>query len=231
MANRSSHFIRNNKEIILDTSAAMQGNGFSIFVKENEKEIENSGKKIQVLRVVWLELIKHYNSKDKRKVKAADQAISIISGHRNVFEIEDKEDFQHKIEHAFADKEILSKLTLDKTDSSILLITNDKDLSKDAIAINSQASCKGYEISTCYVTDSGNLCPGIYSQRTKRVQIRTESIAKENVNKNIEETKEELKEEENFKILSVLLPISAFAAGVAIGKYSDTLFQHIKSVA
>lgn len=150
MINGFRYFVKNNMEIILDTSTAMHYEGFSKFVEENERDIEASGKKIQVLSAVWFELIRNYNSVDKEKAEAANQAIAILSSHRNIFKIDEgKEIFQDEIEDAFADKGILSKLTLDKTEVSILLITNDRMLSKDALEINHQASCKGYKISTC----------------------------------------------------------------------------------
>lgn len=130
MINGFRYFVKNNMEIILDTSTAMHYEGFSKFVEENERDIEASGKKIQVLSAVWFELIRNYNSVDKEKAEAANQAIAILSSHRNIFKIDEgKEIFQDEIEDAFADKEILSKLTLDKTEVSILLITNDRIIS------------------------------------------------------------------------------------------------------
>lgn len=226
MANECSNFIKNNEEIILDTSAAMHYKGFSIFVKEHEKELEYTGKKIQVVKAVWLELIRNYNSHDKEKEDAASHAISIISSHRNIFEIEDEEVFQYKMEHAFADKDILSKLTLDKTESRILLITNDRMLSKDALEINKQSSCKGFEISTCFVADNGMLFPGFASERRGRMQKEPIVQIKEVV-----KIKEVPQKESNFKISQIILPITTFATGAVLGKYGNTVFKYIKKVA
>lgn len=79
MINGFRYFVKNNMEIILDTSTAMHYEGFSKFVEENERDIEASGKKIQVLSAVWFELIRNYNSVDKEKAEAANQAIAILS--------------------------------------------------------------------------------------------------------------------------------------------------------
>ena len=95
MINGFRYFVKNNMEIILDTSTAMHYEGLSKFVEENERDIEASGKKIQVLSAVWFELIRNYNSVDKEKAEAANQAIAILSSHRNIFKIDEgKEIFQ-----------------------------------------------------------------------------------------------------------------------------------------
>lgn len=227
MINGFRYFVKNNMEIILDTSTAMHYEGFSKFVEENERDIEASGKKIQVLSAVWFELIRNYNSVDKEKAEAANQAITILSSHRNIFKIDEgKEIFQDEIEDAFADKEILSKLTLDKTEVSILLITNDRMLSKDALEINHQASCKGYKISTCYVSDKGEMLSGFGSQRENKLQKEPEVIVKEVV-KIIEVPKKE----SNLKVSQILVPVTTFMAGAAIGKYGNILFKYFKTAA
>ena len=121
---------------------------------------------------------------------------------------------------------MLSKLTLDKTEVSILLITNDRMLSKDALEINHQASCKGYKISTCYVSDKGEMLSGFGSQRENKLQKEPEVIVKEVV-KIIEVPKKE----SNLKVSQILVPVTTFMAGAAIGKYGNILFKYFKTAA
>ena len=97
MINGFRYFVKNNMEIIIDTSTAMHYEGFSNFVEETERDIVASGKKIQVLSAVWVELIRNYNSVDKEKAEAANQAIAILSSHRNIFKIDEgKKSFKTK---------------------------------------------------------------------------------------------------------------------------------------
>ena len=227
MINIDHYFVNNNAEIILDTSTAMQYESFSKFVKENERNIEASGKKIQVINAVWLELIRHYNSRNKEKAEAANQAIAIISSHRNIFKIDEGDGIsQDEMNCAFADREILSKLILDKTGESILLITNDKKLSNDALEINYQTSCRGYKISTSYLSDEGVLFSGFNSRMADKLQDEPQVIVKENV-KIIKEPSKEAK----LNAVHILVPVTTFMAGVAIGRYGNTLVKYFKTVA
>ncbi len=217
--------IFNNKQkIYLDTSAAMHYVGFKKFVKHVEPILQEAGKKIIVLKVVWLELIRNYNSSDKKKAESADQAISILSSHRQIFEIEDKEIFQYEIESAFADKVLLSSLILDKTDASILLITNDRMLSKDALEINHQSSCHGYKISSCFIDDNGELLPGYAPENMEKPESKV--VVKEIVkvvNMPVEKKKS--------WVTKATIPIGTLFAGYVIGKYSDKIVTIFKRVA
>lgn len=222
--NKNIVYIETREKIYLDTSAAMHYVGFKKFVDQIKCTLIDSGKKIIVLKVVWLELIRNYNSSEKRKANSANQAISIISRHRDIFEIEDEEVFQYEMEHAFADKVLLSSLILERTNASILLITNDRMLSKDAMDINHQSSCRGREICTCFIADDGNLLPG-YNE-TVEENIEPKVIIKEVVR----EVDIPVEKEESW-IFKVLIPIGTLFAGVAIGKYSDQIIKIVKSVA
>ncbi len=216
--------VNEQQKIYLDTSAAMNFVGFKKFVKQAEKSLRDAEKKIIVLKVVWLELIRNYNSTNKDKAEAANQAISILSSHRDIFEIEDEEIFQYEMESAFADKVLLSSIILDRTDASILLITNDRMLSKDALEINHQSSCRGHKITTGYIDNNGDLLPGYASEMVE--DIEPEIVVKE-VIKVVKVPSE--KEEDWFA--KIAIPVGTLVAGLFIGKYSDKIVNVIKSVA
>lgn len=217
----SIDYISRRNKIYLDTSAAMHYRGFEKFVKQNEKTFVDMKKKIIIVKPVWLELIKLYNSSDKRKSEAASCAISIISSHRNIFDIEDEKVFQYEMENAFADKVLLSNIILDKTDSSILLITNDRMLSKDALEINCQASCRGYRISTCFISEDGELYQGYNSDKYLNLEETCE--VDEKVNKGIEITNKDKSD-----IVDLILPIGTLFIGMAIGKHGDKIINYVK---
>lgn len=217
--------VNEQQKIYLDTSAAMHFAGFKKFVKQVEKTLRDAEKKIIVLKVVWLELIRNYNSTDKEKAEAANQAISILSSHRDIFEIEDEEIFQYEMESAFADKVLLSSIILDRTDVSVLLITNDRMLSKDALDINHQSSCRGHKITTCYIDKNGDLLPGFASE-TAESDTESNVVVKEIVK--LVEVPAEKKDDWFTKIA---IPVGSLVAGLVIGKYTDKIVNVIKGAA
>lgn len=221
--NENQEFLMSKNTIYLDTSAAMHFSGFGMFVQQIENALVSANKKIKVLKVVWLELIRNYNSKNKQKAEAANQAISIISNHRNIFDIEESEIFQYEMEHAFADKVLLSSIMLEKTDSSILLITNDKMLSKDALEINHQSSCRGYKVSTCYITESGSLQPGFSKKEDNKSDCKFEE-PENRVVKNENEPSEK-------KWETLVIPMGTLLVGFAIGRYGNQFIKYVKSIA
>lgn len=81
--------------------------------------------------------------------------------------------------NVLADKVLLSSIILEKTDASILLITNDRMLSKDALGINHQSSCRGHRAETCFIADSGKLKPGFNSWHEEEVEEEPEVKIKE----------------------------------------------------
>lgn len=207
-------------KIIIDTSAAMHYWALKKFITDSENLLIKAGKKIFVPKVVWMELVRAYNSRDKEKVERSENAISLISAHRNIFEIEDERFFQDEMDMCFADQVLLSNLILDKTDSKILFITNDKMLSRDANEINHQASCKGYKIETCYIANSGMLKPGYKDLRNEPIVEKVEVI-------------KYIKEPEESKLKSGLLTFGkytlALLSGIIIGSYGkDFIINVIK---
>lgn len=191
-------------KIIIDTSAAMHYWALRKFISDSECSLVDAGKKIFVPKVVWMELVRAYNSHNKEKIERSENAISLISAHRNIFEIEDERFFQDEMDLCFADPVLLSNLILDKTDSKILFITNDRMLSRDANEINHQASCRGHKIETCYLTDSGLLKPGYKDMHNEPVVEKVEVI------KYIKSPEEDKKE-------SILLTFGKYALAVISG--------------
>lgn len=163
-------------KIIIDTSAAMHYWALDKFISDSESSLLCAKKKVFVPKVVWMELVRAYNSRNKEKVERAENAISLLSSHRNIFEIEDEQFFQDEMDLCFADQVLLSNLILDKTDLKILFITNDRMLSRDANEINHQASCRGHKIDTCYISNSGELKPGYRDLRHEPIIEKVEVI-------------------------------------------------------
>ena len=55
--------------IIIDTSAAMHYWALKKFISDSEKSLLSEGKKVFVPKVVWMELVRAYNSNDPEKIK------------------------------------------------------------------------------------------------------------------------------------------------------------------
>lgn len=206
-------------KIIIDTSAAMHYWALEKFILDSEDLLLHLQKKVFVPKVVWMELVRAYNSHDQEKIERSENAISLISSHRNIFEIEDEQFFQDEMDLCFADQVLLSNLILDKTDSKILFITNDRMLSRDTNEINYQASCKGHKIDTCYISNSGALKPGYKSYKNEPIIEKVEVI------KYIEVP------EEN-KPASMLWSVGKYAAavisGYLLGSYGKEVLNYAK---
>ena len=81
----------------------------------------------------------------------------MLALNKSVFQVDSAPLTDDEIAHAFADAQLLSELTLHKSDCHQLLITNDRKLSCDAFELNQQQSCKGRRILVCYVNGWGEL--------------------------------------------------------------------------
>lgn len=218
MEHISKDTLKDYDKIIIDTSAAMHYWALKKFISDSENLLINASKKIFVPKVVWMELVRAYNSRDKEKVERSENAISLISAHRNIFEIEDERFFQDEMDLCFADQVLLSNLILDKTDSKILFITNDRMLSRDANEINHQASCKGYKIETCYIANSGMLKPGYKDLHNEPIVEKVEVI-------------KYIREPEESKKKSSLLTFGKYTlavlSGIFIGSYGKDFINNV----
>lgn len=142
--------------ILVDTSTLMT-HGFHQFINDNKERLLLGGKRIIVPKSVYTEIARLLDSGESEKSVAAMSAVELLALNRNIFQVESAPLTEEEIAHAFADAQLLSELTLHKSDYHQLLITNDRKLSCDAFDLNQQQSCKGRRILVCYVNWCGEL--------------------------------------------------------------------------
>jgi rRNA-processing protein FCF1 len=143
-------------KILVDTSTLMTFS-FQQFIRTNKALLISYQKKIVVPKAVYTELARHVESSDPEKSKLAMESIELLTLNMEIFQIEDMSLTAEEVAHAFADAELLSELTLHRSDYSQLLITNDRRLSCDAFDLNQLESCRGRKIFVCYINWCGEL--------------------------------------------------------------------------
>lgn len=166
------------ERIVIDTSALMD-DGFLAFI-QNDREILCDGqKKIVVPVEVYAELTRHLLSNDNKKCSEAQRAVEIIKQNRDIFDVEAKRLTDEDLSYAFADRQILSELTLHKSDYNQLLISNDKGLTSDAFDLNQLKSYKGGRVFVCHINCNGEMhqCECVRSEQNKynRLEENTSS--------------------------------------------------------
>lgn len=144
------------ERILVDTSTLMT-NGFQQFINNNKKRILAEGKKIIIPKAVYTELARHMGSEDSDKCKYAMAAVDLMASNKDIFQVESASLSEDEIAHAFADAQLLSEFTLNRSDYTQLLITNDRKLGRDAFDLNQQQSCKGRKVLVCYINWYGEL--------------------------------------------------------------------------
>ena len=149
-----------NEKIYIDTSSLMNDTELGRFLVQYQDIFEALNKKIIVTREVCLEIVRHLSSKNIEKQEKAKSVILLFKNYSNLFIFEDKDLKQSEVSSAFADSELLSRITKDKSKHSQLLITNDKNLSVDAYKLNKLYSCKGKKIMVCFIDNLGQLNKG-----------------------------------------------------------------------
>ena len=142
--------------ILVDTSTLMT-HGFQQFIGNNKERLISGGKSIIVPKSVYTEIARLLDSEEPEKSAAAMSAVELLALNKNIFQVESAPLTEEEIAHAFADAQLLSELTLHKSDYNQLLITNDRKLSCDAFELNQQQSCKGRRILVCYINWCGEL--------------------------------------------------------------------------
>ncbi len=142
--------------ILLDTSTLMTP-GCRQFILNNKTLLCDSGKKLLVPKAVYSELARHLGSDDPEKREHAAAAIELVCTNKEIFETETISLTEEEIAHAFADAQLLSELTLHRSDFNQLLITNDRKLSCDAFDLNQQQSCRGRKVFVCYINRFGEM--------------------------------------------------------------------------
>lgn len=142
--------------ILVDTSTLMSP-GFLQFISNNKEELVLACKKLIIPKAVYSELARHLASADSDKAELALSAVELISLNKDIFQVENVPLSNDEVLHAFADAELLSELTIHKSNSNQLLLTNDKKLSCDAFDLNQQQSCKGCKVLVCYINWCGEM--------------------------------------------------------------------------
>ena len=142
--------------ILVDTSTLMT-NGFRQFISNNKQCFISGNKKIIIPKSVYTEIARHIGSDNYEKSERAMDAIELMSLNKEIFQIESVPLTDEEIAHAFADAQLLSELTLHKSNYNQLLITNDRNLSCDAFDLNQQQSYKGRKVFVCYINFLGEM--------------------------------------------------------------------------
>lgn len=221
-------FLIKNDIIMLDTSFIMD-NDFEVFVESIELSLMTIKKKMFVSKAVWAELLRHINGNDKTKQKKAINSITVLSLHRNIFNIDETNVSTEQILRAFADAEFLSHLTLNKAAYSQALLTNDNKLSKDALNINKFQSCNGKKVSVYHLTQ-GTL--SLY-ECNEKIDSKTATSAKDLLN--VEELRSPSSDKNSDTLLTFCryAGVSIFSAslGFVISKYGKNLVNTFKSIA
>lgn len=180
-----------NEKIYIDTSSLMNDTELGRFLVQYQDIFEALNKKIIVTREVCLEIVRHLSLKNIEKQEKAKSVILLFKNYSNLFIFEDKDLKQSEVSSAFADSELLSRITKDKSKHSQLLITNDKNLSVDAYKLNKLYSCKGKKIMVCFIDNLGQLNKGktgfetnlntlVIEQKTQRTRLKSRTIIKRN---------------------------------------------------
>ena len=139
--------------IYIDTSTLMNYGPLRLFLGR----YENRELKIIMPASVRLELARHIDSGIPDKAEKSLECICVMDEFPGLIMLDGgilPEDLMYS---THADREILAMLTRDKGRYRQLLITNDRDLAADALALNSQLSCPGNEVSVRRINRKGEL--------------------------------------------------------------------------
>lgn len=213
--------VRCNDIIYIDTSSLMNVQDLRMFLDNYQQYLIKYNKKIIVTREVCLEIVKHLSSKIESKQFKAQGVIDLFKEFCDLFIFEDENLNNLDAEKAFADSELLSRLTMGKTEFSQLLITNDKKLSVDAYNLNNLNSCFGKKISVCYISQNGLLHKG---QTDFESRVISEKDKIEEVNLSEEQKVTSIVKDKSSKILYVL---TGFCLGAVANKYAPKILKFI----
>ena len=207
-----------NEKIYIDTSSLMNDTELSRFLEQYQDIFGALDKKIIVTREVCLEIVRHLSSKNFEKQEKAKSVILLFKNYSNLFIFEDKDLKQSEVSSAFADSELLSRITKDKSKHSQLLITNDKNLSVDAYKLNKLYSCKGKKIMVCFIDHLGQLNKGKTGFETNPNTLVIEQKTAE------EQVEEQNNNQEGAKIFQkIIFGGCLLSVGFVLGKISNKL--------
>ena len=207
-----------NERIYIDTSSLMNDTELGRFLVQYQDIFEALNKKIIVTREVCLEIVSHLSSKNNEKQEKAKSVILLFKNYSNLFIFEDKDLKQSEVSSAFADSELLSRITKDKSKHSQLLITNDKNLSVDAYKLNKLYSCKGKKIMVCFIDNLGQLNKGKTGFETN---LNTLVIEQKTPEEQVEEQNNNQEESKIFQ--KIIWGGCLLSVGFVIGKISNKL--------
>lgn len=207
-----------NEKIYIDTSSLMNDTELGRFLVQYQDIFGSLDKKIIVTREVCLEIVRHLSSKNIEKQEKAKSVILLFKNYSNLFIFEDKDLKQSEVSSAFADSELLSRITKDKSKHSQLLITNDKNLSVDAYKLNKLYSCKGKKIMVCFIDNLGQLNKGKTGFETN---INTLVIEQKTPEEQVE--KQNNNQEESKIFQKIIWGGCLLSVGFVIGKISNKL--------
>jgi hypothetical protein len=188
------------------------------FLVQYQDIFEALNKKIIVTREVCLEIVRHLSLKNIEKQEKAKSVILLFKNYSNLFIFEDKDLKQSEVSSAFADSELLSRITKDKSKHSQLLITNDKNLSVDAYKLNKLYSCKGKKIMVCFIDNLGQLNKGKTGFETN---LNTLVIEQKTPEEQVEEQNNNQEESKIFQ--KIIWGGCLLSVGFVIGKISNKL--------
>ncbi|RGV99887.1 hypothetical protein DWV94_10720 [Streptococcus salivarius] len=207
-----------NEKIYIDTSSLMNDTELGRFLVQYQDIFEALNKKIIVTREVCLEIVRHLSLKNIEKQEKAKSVILLFKNYSNLFIFEDKDLKQSEVSSAFADSELLSRITKDKSKHSQLLITNDKNLSVDAYKLNKLYSCKGKKIMVCFIDNLGQLNKGKTGFETN---LNTLVIEQKTPEDQVEEQNNNQEESKIFQ--KIILGGCLLSVGFVIGRISNKL--------
>lgn len=207
-----------NEKIYIDTSSLMNDTELGRFLVQYQDIFEALNKKIIVTREVCLEIVRHLSLKNIEKQEKAKSVILLFKNYSNLFIFEDKDLKQSEVSSAFADSELLSRITKDKSKHSQLLITNDKNLSVDAYKLNKLYSCKGKKIMVCFIDNLGQLNKGKTGFETN---LNTLVIEQKTPEDQVEERNNNQEESKIFQ--KIILGGCLLSVGFVIGRISNKL--------
>lgn len=207
-----------NEKIYIDTSSLMNDTELGRFLVQYQDIFEALNKKIIVTREVCLEIVRHLSLKNIEKQEKAKSVILLFKDYSNLFIFEDKDLKQSEVSSAFADSELLSRITKDKSKHSQLLITNDKNLSVDAYKLNKLYSCKGKKIMVCFIDNLGQLNKGKTGFETN---LNTLVIEQKTPEEQVEEQNNNQEESKIFQ--KIIWGGCLLSVGFVIGKISNKL--------
>jgi len=207
-----------NEKIYIDTSSLMNDTELGRFLVQYQDIFEALNKIIIVTREVCLEIVRHLSLKNIEKQEKAKSVILLFKNYSNLFIFEDKDLKQSEVSSAFADSELLSRITKDKSKHSQLLITNDKNLSVDAYKLNKLYSCKGKKIMVCFIDNLGQLNKGKTGFETN---LNTLVIEQKTPEDQVEEQNNNQEESKIFQ--KIILGGCLLSVGFVIGRISNKL--------